>query len=460
MSYGYSEKYFSTQRKKREKVCDMINNISNCELKDSIKDIRSMEKDSGSNADMFKARIEDYDVIIKASYPDEDPLNNSLQVETAIYENIITKLVNNSHTPGVISYLGTLKCPLPGHDRPDISTLLILEYSHGIPMYKMKWVSLSDLLSVMFIIIYTLLCFANLGLRHNDLHFGNIFIEETKEPVFLFFHLQRDLIVRVKTRYIPKIYDFDTSAILYPSVPRNLMLDAYYCVDFGNCNIANSKYDLFKFLKKLYDSIEKESILVNRFFSKILDLDWFQGKKDFLRYQEYLSEEQLPSHEKLIEVLYSESWDNSPFTILRPPASIPKGLVFSPPPKRHLKIIHETIYSLENNEACSIDFLSGLSSEYTNDDLDNFLEVWQDENDKYGIAEKVKGSTKDLSERVLLNIPISWKRYACIILMNYQYHTLDKETRQAIVGSDMMRIISNIWNSFNNSLPVKIYKIN
>ena len=174
-----------------------------------------------------------------------NPFNNSLSVEEAIYRNVITFLIDNHCTPNLIGYLGTLHRSiypvLPDQTKImykkerdtlykdyDINTppmLLFLEHSPGINFHDWcdKDRSLNDVLTVFFQLLYTVLCFSNIGLRHNDLHSKNIFIEDIGEPVKLYFNVNGTYI-ELTTRYIPKIYDFDRGAIIHCKVPRNLYI--------------------------------------------------------------------------------------------------------------------------------------------------------------------------------------------------------------------------------------------
>jgi serine/threonine protein kinase len=250
-------------------------------------------------------------VVIKLTFDPINPLNNSLDVERAIYQNIITKLTNDHNTPNVMSYLGTITCTTKFEDifskneidlmRPALQNIqdgetyktdsprvpkhfLILERSQGIELSKWfdKTRTENDLLAIIFQVVYTLVCFANIKLIHNDLHFGNIFIEDMGRPVTLYFVRGPNSWVKLTTRYIAKIYDFDRGSIDHPAVPRNLDLDQYYCKQYGTCNGFHPKFDFFQFVSTLHqdylgsvNSTIKDSIKDNWIF-KILDWDtWY-----------------------------------------------------------------------------------------------------------------------------------------------------------------------------------------
>jgi len=184
-------------------------------------------------------------VIIKASFKATNPLNNSLIVEQKIYENVCKKLLFDQNTPHLMGYLGSYNCAVSNLKLPhdvqeafnemrkvleeehyDTSTvsLLFLEQSPGKQLSK--WILMNqdrrDILNVSFQILITLNCFSIVGLRQNDLHFGNIFVEELEEPIVLYYrNSSGNKYVALETTYICKIYDFDRGTIYYPGVPRN-----------------------------------------------------------------------------------------------------------------------------------------------------------------------------------------------------------------------------------------------
>lgn len=71
---------------------------------------------------------------------------------------------------------------------------------------------------IIFQYYYTINTFRNLGLVHNDLHLGNIMIEELESPVTLYYLVETGndneyKVFELTTKYFVKIYDFDRSYI-------------------------------------------------------------------------------------------------------------------------------------------------------------------------------------------------------------------------------------------------------
>ncbi|ARF10494.1 hypothetical protein Hokovirus_2_21 [Hokovirus HKV1] len=65
---------------------------------------------------------------------------------------------------------------------------------------------------IIFQVFYTLLCFANIKFNHNDLHFGNIFIENISENHKMIY-INNEQAYVLNTSYYVKIYDFDRSCM-------------------------------------------------------------------------------------------------------------------------------------------------------------------------------------------------------------------------------------------------------
>ena len=57
-----------------------------------------------------RSRVNDNNVAVKISFEPVSLLDNSLQVEIAIYRNVISFLLTNRHCPHLTSYLGFTRC--------------------------------------------------------------------------------------------------------------------------------------------------------------------------------------------------------------------------------------------------------------------------------------------------------------------------------------------------------------
>lgn len=81
-------------------------------------------------------------------------------------------------------------------------------------------------------------------LAHNDLHSGNIFIKDLgKEEMFLYRINGVDWVI--KSRYLPKLYDFDRS---YKKGYINKLNEGYFCDVASNCNAIVEQRDFIKIM--------------------------------------------------------------------------------------------------------------------------------------------------------------------------------------------------------------------
>jgi hypothetical protein len=509
----YEEYLLKSIRKWRENVVSWLDERKGaCDLAQIMKNIyvySSKDKSSASGTIIMRGLIMptnadtvrgvESNVIIKTSYPTLEPFNNTLEVEKAIYENIITKLVNDRNTPGVISYLGNLVCDndpkLPAremnkyrreqqmiedreeYDVNDAPSLLVLERSTGIQLkdFFTPETTAKDLAPIIFIVVYTLWCFANLGLKHNDLHFGNIFVEDVGKEITLFFRIGQDKIIKVKTRYIPKIYDFDRGSIRYFGVPRNIGLDMMYCEDYGTCNGINPKYDLYTFLWVLHNNLNNTSIALKNqvkinVLTKSLNWDWYADHIDshLLKYGVVPTDAELKNHSAVLEYVYKADWGVPIFEELIPPAPIPKELVFTLPAK--LKPSYNMIKPVKigSSRAESKEFIDALALVPIDSDRQGLIiqlcSLWLEETKKdYGapvnnIKEKIEEKiTEKISETVRVNpVLTAWIQVCSLLLACYQIDELDDDRIKGMFGLRIYRLLSHIWNMFDNQLPVEI----
>lgn len=255
--------------------------------------------------------------------------DNSLEMERIIYDKVTAPLMLNLHTPHIIAYVGSAKCS-HFEDTVDVlntkritgnatkyeldlvkgwtdlandkyakddynlhkMSMLLLERSTGLPLEK--WGeskhSAADWRAVFFQLCYTLACFNDVGLQHNDLHWGNVFVERTTNPVVLTYVSNRGKTVhQLKTNIIIKLYDFDLSTKYSTKYNRIKLIntrianDTSYCEELGFCNYPHPKYDLFKILSYMYALRSYQSSDVSAFMktmtlsivdTSLLKQDW------------------------------------------------------------------------------------------------------------------------------------------------------------------------------------------
>ena len=97
--------------------------------------------------------------------------------------------------------------------------------------------------------MWTLHCCNKRGLKHGDLHFGNIWVDDTISPQkYIYFISEIDYFV-IPIYQLVKVFDWDRASA--PDV-QNTLLSYWACKDHGVCNENNPKFDLFMVLYSLY----------------------------------------------------------------------------------------------------------------------------------------------------------------------------------------------------------------
>jgi hypothetical protein len=111
---------------------------------------------------------------------------------------------------------------------------------------------LSELKNILFQTYWALMSLSKIGVRHNDLHLGNIFIEELKTPIieiYRFIYKGQLYVFRLIIRKRIKIFDWDRGSFV--GVIRNYQLEENdknsVCKRGGGCNNINTGYDSYKF---------------------------------------------------------------------------------------------------------------------------------------------------------------------------------------------------------------------
>ena len=111
-----------------------------------------------------------------------------------------------------------------------------------------------EVLGVLFQIYYTLLIFNFYGLRHNDLHLGNIIMNDLGQTETFKYYInpEENDYYEIASSEIPKIFDFDYSyseSSLYSEINTRTTEDggASSCERMAQCSKFNPKYDLYRF---------------------------------------------------------------------------------------------------------------------------------------------------------------------------------------------------------------------
>lgn len=228
------------------------------------------------------------DVFIKMTIADDENLSTGVNTEVEIYKKVVPFMLH--FTPFLIPFIHHKKirakeipARILGENSPldikDEETTLVnitmLELQQqGIPILtwlryqkesnsssaymeykKVILARLEYIPDILFQIAYTLVVFQAFGLAHNDLHTGNIFIEELKEPKVLTFQVGPDKFIKHETKVIVKIFDFDRSVKMSTPLQDesifNPRLTKKDCPTKGDCNTYMINKDWFTFLSFL-----------------------------------------------------------------------------------------------------------------------------------------------------------------------------------------------------------------
>jgi hypothetical protein len=234
--------------------------------------------------------------------------DNSGLVESLVYKVIVTHLIKNN-TPYVINFIAFSKCQgfidnlhrriaflklsKSEDDQETAERLEILSDSlHSIgeqegitvdnsvtyilmtekakvvlktepPVFFESWLkgkhTLREYQEVLFQVVWTLACFQKIGLRHNDLHPKNIFVERGSSKNYNTFKYEKkpgeSIYFKVPAFNNLKFYDYDRASVTGSSLKENAILtntslqrmvnETSICSVGYGCNVYNPGFDLY-----------------------------------------------------------------------------------------------------------------------------------------------------------------------------------------------------------------------
>ena len=532
----------------KDKVIELLKS-KNCDLPKFLHNVKILNKNSSSDSIIISASIKltstnnildvndnlndnkhiDYDIIIKITFKSKNLLNNGLEFEKSVYENIISKLISNQNTPCLVDYLGSYECLYTEFDNihPSIFSnkknifnvedklrstfktqlqeikdnnedydyskinLLITKKSQGTSLEKFivyKRYSIETLIYIIFQILYTLITFNTVPLKHNDLHFGNIFIEELDEAKTLSFKLSENSIITIKTKYIPLIYDYDIAVSYNRLVDRNISVDLR-CMDIGQCGIVDKYLDVHGFFSVFYyiinyyklnnkiinpikkwieKSVDDEFILNNS-----INTDYPQRSYELLTLTEGVTKspskyiDNLLSYFNGLFKITSDFINTSQFNYTIPSAyniitDYPKSKTNLHKPLK----IKQKPYSIKDiDKEYILNQVPYLAKDET---IRNILFSWLKELDELKRTDEYIKNVNDLYKFYLVKKKIEDTNYdilkACFILCFPMYHSINSDRQLFLVNQmqekNVQKYIDDIWNIYSNKLPVKMIELN
>jgi len=116
-----------------------------------------------------------------------------------------------------------------------VNMVSLFQYLKDKKFFKLKE---NEIIEIFFELIYSNLIYRNyLDIIHNDQHFGNIFIEELKDPIENYYY---EFLGITKTKKY-KIILFDNDHNYSAELGDNHLLDGRLCERYGSCNFYNNK---------------------------------------------------------------------------------------------------------------------------------------------------------------------------------------------------------------------------
>ena len=274
--------------------------LKNCDIAENILELKLLSKTSSSDTAILTGKIgefgKEFRVILKFSF--KSITNNAYSIEGKIYKRLSQYIVKHQ-TPHVMAFITYKECKnfmlfaksivrhkdnnyiLYGKllryfeqinlDDYDLNTaqLLIIEKGQGESLGMSPpdgWVfskerTIKEWKAVLFQVYYTLSQFSIDGIRHNDIHLNNIWIDDRVQNEFFIYFISFDTYYVIPVNGMVKIFDFDNSSI---PQEENTYLTKNQCPAFGMCNSSNDKFDSFTVAWYLFNVLADYLIIHNR----------------------------------------------------------------------------------------------------------------------------------------------------------------------------------------------------
>lgn len=227
----------------------------------------------------------------------------SLDYERDIYRCIVTTLKNNHCGYNLVDYVASGKCALrdlaPKTVDPQafrqyikeasvaargasmntkVNVLITSRPPSPIPSELASWtlgkgmvnidMDEHDVYAIVFQVLFMLNVFQSIRLMHHDMHIKNILLEVRGQPVTLVFETE-DQLYLVRTRYIPRIFDWDFGFhYLLGANPRL----AERCPRTYQCNFFQERMDMLIFVCMVVNHIKRYPGLKAYAIARLLDM--------------------------------------------------------------------------------------------------------------------------------------------------------------------------------------------
>lgn len=249
--------------------------------------------DHGLRSNIFKAMDNDKNYYIKMF--EMSLFQKSYEIESAIYTSVTNALIDNLNTLFLVKNIGYIKCDglldrlklykqILEREGNDLAITLnnvvnkfnstadkigiIINESYDITLDKYlgtNYLLPMDYADIIFQVVWTLACFSEILLRHNDLDPKHIFIVpvenvsldndvESERPTYVYElpYKNGNLYFVQRPRYEIKIFHYEKSNIMNYLPNPNLNEN---CSIGEGCNVHNNGFDLYTFICKLRSKI-------------------------------------------------------------------------------------------------------------------------------------------------------------------------------------------------------------
>jgi len=247
-------------------------------------------------------------LMLKAGFQETNFMTNQISAEREIYRNVTNPLIFNRNTPHLIVHYADFVCDTNSLVRKASGVAAAVEkiraegyqvdQFYGMLVERAQGTTLQDLLLggtlttidlaiILFQIMWTLTCFKEVGMVHNDLHTKNVFVNVSKQKETRIY-VENSLTFQITSQFTAKIFDFDRSAKvstkISPCSVNNSLIKkgkGNHCEQFGECNVMNERVDctilLYFILADLESSVHRKNANTLRNFIEqtgIVDLNW------------------------------------------------------------------------------------------------------------------------------------------------------------------------------------------
>ncbi len=135
------------------------------------------------------------------------------------------------------------------------AAVIYFEVASGTTLNKFlkhHMTSSDQLLTVLQQIVYTILCFVDIGLVHNDMHSNNVFVDKLPTPTQFVYFIDNDKFIVLTIEWFARVFDFDRAVMPYKyGSNRIVSMWKDVCYYEGVCDKLNPKFDLFTIIGML-----------------------------------------------------------------------------------------------------------------------------------------------------------------------------------------------------------------